>query len=97
MIYLALEQAHEACLTNVKALSLVSTIPLAPVVHSAHMWGTHNFCNHTALATTPFCHISMSSSYQKNNLTLNNKKFLGNLKIKQQAFLEKKNIFRQLF
>ena len=50
-----LEQAHEAYPTNVKALSLVSITSLAPVVHSAPMWVTDNFCNHFALATTPFC------------------------------------------
>lgn len=72
MIYLALEQAHEAYPTNVKVL--VSIISLAPVVHSAPMWVTDNFCNHSALATTPFCCTLISSSYQKTHLTLSNKK-----------------------
>lgn len=74
MIYLALEQAHEAYPTNVKALSLVSIISLAPVVHSAPVWVTDNFCNHSALATTPFCCTSIS--YQKGHLTFSNNKKL---------------------
>ena len=76
MIYLALEQAHEAYPTNVKALSLVSIIFLAPVVHSAPMWVTDNLCNHSALATTPFCCTSISGSYQKAHLTFSNNKKL---------------------
>lgn len=76
MIYLALEQAHEAYPTNVKALSLVSIIFLAPVVHSAPMWVTDNLCNHSALAATPFCCTSISGSYQKAHLTFSNNKKL---------------------